>query len=384
MNHSLQRVTLLAVIMLAAFAPAQTFTTLYTFAGRKDGYAPFAAVVLDSAGNLYGTTIYGGDLNCFAPYGCGVVYRVDSSGTETVLHKFAGPDGQWPFTPVIRDGQSNIYGTAYSGGPGEWGTVFKIDSGGKETALYNFTGGSDGCFPFQGLVRDEAGDLFGTTSGCGSGELGNGTIFKIDAAGNFSVLHIFTRGPSDGGHPDYGHLSMDKAGNLYGSTLWGGAYDEGVVYKLSKNGTFSLLHSFAGDKSDGCNPYGSVVLDDVGNLYGTTSGCDSYNYGDIWKVSQKGAETILHRFAGGKSDGCGLQTGVTWDANGNLYGTTAWCGAYKEGTLYELNAKGKFTLLHSFGDGSDGFNPWSEVLRAADRTLFGVTYGGSTVWSYAP
>jgi uncharacterized repeat protein (TIGR03803 family) len=384
MTNFLLRVALLAMLMLGTLVQGQTFTTLYRFDGGKDGDAPFAGVILDGSGNLYGTTLYGGDLNCFSPDGCGVVYKVDSSGKETGLHSFSGVDGQWPFTPVIRDREGNLYGTSYSGGPGYWGVVFKIDTTGKETVLYDFKGGSDGCFPFQGLVRDEAGTLYGTTAGCGSGELGNGTIFKIDSAGSFSVLHIFFRDTSDGGHPDYGHLSMDKSGNLYGVTLWGGVYDEGVVYKLGKNGSFTLLHSFAGDASDGCNPYGSVALDETGNIYGTTSGCDSHNYGDIWKVSPKGKETILHSFAGGTSDGCGLQTGVTLDSKGNLYGTTAWCGAHKEGTLYELTAKGKLTLLHSFGDGSDGANPWGEVWRTVDGTLFGVTYGGSTVWSYAP
>jgi uncharacterized repeat protein (TIGR03803 family) len=365
-------------------AQAQTFTTLYSFTGGSHGNAPFAGVFQDQAGNLYGTTVYGGDLNCFAPTGCGVVYKVSPDGTETVLHSFSGPDGQWPFTPVIRDSKGNIYGAIYNGGVNYYGAVFKIDTAGKETVLYNFAGGSDGCYPFQGLVRDEAGNLYGTTAGCGYGELGYGTIFKVDKAGNFTLLHTFTRETSDGGNPHYGHLTMDKSGNLYGVTLWGGAYDEGVLYKLSKNETFTLLHSFAGGASDGCNPYGSVVQDETGNLYGTTSGCDSNDYGNIWKVSQKAKETILHSFAGGRSDGCGLQTGVTRDSKGNLYGTTAWCGAHNLGTLYQLNAKGKLTLLHSFRKGSDGANPWGEVLRTTKGTLFGVTYDGGTVWSYVP
>jgi uncharacterized repeat protein (TIGR03803 family) len=372
------------VAVAARPARAQTFTTLYSFTAASDGNGPFASVFQDPAGNLYGTTVYGGDLNCFAPAGCGVVYKVSPDGTETVLHSFSGPDGQWPFTPVIRDSKGNIYGAIYNGGVNYYGAVFKIDTAGKETALYNFTGGSYGCYPFQGLVRDEAGNLYGTTAGCGYGELGYGTIFKVDKAGNFTLLHTFTRETSDGGNPHYGHLTMDKSGNLYGVTLWGGAYDEGVLYKLSKNGTFTLLHSFAGGASDGCNPCGSVVQDETGNLYGTTSGCDSNNYGNIWKVSQKAKETILHSFAGGRSDGCGLQTGVTRDSKGNLYGTTAWCGAHNAGTLYQLSAKGKLTLLHSFRKGSDGANPWSEVLRTTKGTLFGVTYDGGTVWSYVP
>jgi uncharacterized repeat protein (TIGR03803 family) len=385
---STKSVVLSALCVLVGFAArpaqAQTFTTLYSFTGASDGDGPFAGVFQDPAGNLYGTTVYGGDLDCFAPAGCGVVYKVSPDGTESVLHSFSGPDGQWPFTPVIHDNEGNIYGAIYNGGVNYYGAVFKIDTTGNETVLYNFTGGSDGCYPFQGLVRDEAGNLYGTTAGCGYGELGYGTIFKVDKAGNFTLLHTFTRETSDGGNPHYGHLTMDKSGNLYGVTLWGGAYDEGVLYKLSKNGTFTLLQSFAGGVSDGCNPYGSVVKDENGNLFGTTSGCDSNNYGNIWKVSQKAKETILHSFTGGRSDGCGLQTGVTRDSKGNLYGTTAWCGAHNAGTLYELSAKGKFTLLHSFRKGSDGANPWGEVLWTTKGTLFGVTYDGGTVWSYVP
>jgi uncharacterized repeat protein (TIGR03803 family) len=285
---------------------------------------------------------------------------------------------------VIRDSKGNLYGAIYNGGVNYYGAVFKIDTAGKETVLYSFLGGADGCYPFQGLVRDQAGNLYGTTAGCGDGELGYGTIFKVDKAGNFTLLHTFARNTSDGGNPHYGHLTMDKSGNLYGVTLWGGTFDEGVLYKLSKNGTLTLLHSFAGGASDGCNPYGSAVQDEAGNLYGTTSGCDSNNYGNIWKVSQKGKLTILHSFAGGRSDGCGLQTGVTRESKGNLYGTTAWCGAHNKGTLYELSTTNKLTLLHSFGNGSDGANPWGEVLRTTNGTLFGVTYDGGTVWKYVP
>lgn len=376
-------VAMLTFLAFGTWSRAQTFTTLYSFTGSSGGIGPFAGVVLDPAGNVYGTTVEGGEPNCGAPGGCGVVYKINHDRSETV-YSFSGPDGQWPYTPVIRDSQGNIYGTTYTGGSGNWGAVFKIDPAGKETVLYSFGGGADGCFPFQGLVVDETGNLYGTTAGCGLGELGYGTIFKVDKAGNFINLHIFTRESSDGGNPHYGHLLLDKGGNLYGVTLWGGAYGEGVVYKLSTNGTFTVLHSFAGGASDGCNPYGSVAQDEGGNLYGTTSGCASHNYGNIWRVSQNGEETILHNFAGGKSDGCGLQTGVTLDSKGNLYGDTAWCGANNEGTLYELGAQGKLTLLHSFGNGSDGRNPWGEVLRAPNGTLLGVTYDGGTVWSYAP
>jgi len=390
-TNFLQRVVPLAVVLvLAELAQAQTFTTLYNFGGL-DGNGPFAGVVQDPAGNLYGTTVLGGDLNCFAPDGCGVVYEVNTVGIEIVLHSFSGADGQWPYTPVIRDSKGNIYGTTSNGGSYYYGAVFKINSAGKEKVLYNFTGGSDGCYPMQGLVRDEAGNLYGTAMACGEGEFGNGTVFKLDRAGNFTPLRTFTRGFSDGGVPQYGHLTMDKSGNLYGATYWGGDYDQGVLYKLSKNGVFTLLHSFAGGTSDGCYPFGSVVRDEAGSFYGTTPGCGSSNHGTIWKVSNKGKESILHNFAGGASDGCNPQAGVTRDLKGNLYGVTTDCGAYTYyGALYELSAKGKFALLHSFSGGSDGGGPWGEVWRSANGTLFGTAYDGGThklygaIWSYVP
>ena len=214
--------------------------------------------------------------------------------------RFSGQDGGFPFTPVTRDKAGNIYGTTFSGGSSFAGTVFKIDTAGNETVLHSFTDGSDGCEPSQGLVRDNAGNLYGTTFACASSDYG--TIFKVDHAGNFTLVHSFTG--YDGGLPEYGHLSMDKSGNRYGVTGVGGAYGYGVLYKLSRSGMLTLLHSFDKSASDGCYPSGSVVQDEVGNLYGTTYECGSNNYGTIWKLSKKGKETILHSFARGTSDGC--------------------------------------------------------------------------------
>jgi len=394
------RVALLFLLLvLGASGQAQTFTTLYKFTGGSDGAFPYAGLIQDQAGNLYGTASSGGDLNCGDGYGCGVVYKLDTAGTETVLYSFIGypSDGEAPQTPVVRDNAGNIYGTTASGGSTHDGTVFKVDSTGKETVLYSFTGQSDGCWPYQGLVRDKAGNSYGTTYGCGSDNAG--TIFKVGSAGNFAVLHSFAGYPSDGGAPQYGHLTIDKFGNLYGVTsLYGSTgciYGCGVLYELSKKGKLTVLRGFAGGTTDGCFPYGSVVQDKSGNLYGTAHACGSYGYGTIWKVSKKGKETILHNFAGGTSDGCYPLAGITRDSKGNLYGVTDGCGANGYGTLYELSAKGTLTLLHSF-DYSDGEAPDGEVLRTAKGTLFGTTaYGGKrgpycdgydcgTVWKYVP
>jgi uncharacterized repeat protein (TIGR03803 family) len=395
--------TFLALLLLAVLAQAQTFTTLYNFTGGSDGGGPQAGVSQDRAGNLYGTAFDGGDLNCEDSYGCGVVFELNTAGTETVLYNFCSQtncvDGEHPATPVVRDKAGNIYGTTlYGGRPvcGNYfcGTVFKIDAAGIETVLHSFDG-SDGCSPYQGLVRDKTGNLYGTTWNCGGS--GWGTVFKVDSKGNFTVLHSFAGWSSDGGYPQLGHLAMDKSGNLYGLTQFGGptgcwGYGCGVLYMLSKRGMFTALHSFGG-KRDGCQPFGSVVQDKAGNFYGTTLECGSNNYGTVWKVSRTGRETILHSFVGGSTDGCYPYAGVARDPKGNLYGVTTGCGAYGGGTLYELSACGKFTLLHSFDD-SDGGWPLGEVLLTAKGTLFGTASNGGTgycggggcgtVWSYVP
>jgi len=319
-----------------------------------------------------------------------VVFKLHATGTETVLYGFAGypSDGANPYAPLTRDKDGNIYGTTSGGGSAGYGTVFKIDTAGNETVLYSFTGGADGCNPNQGLIRDDAGNLYGTTWACGP-KFNSGTIFKLDAAENFNLLHSFSGWPSDGASPEYGRLKGDESGNLYGVTPHGGASGDGVLYKLSTTGKLTLLHSFAGPLSDGCLPFGSVVRDKAGNFYGTTDWCgSSNNYGTIWKVTREGEETILHNFAGGPSDGCNPHAGLTQDSNGNLYGITLGCGAYNYGALYELTSSGKFILLHSF-DSSDGASPWGEVLWTSNGTLFGTTTGGGTgaygtVWSYVP
>jgi uncharacterized repeat protein (TIGR03803 family) len=385
--------TLPVVLVLALLAQAQTFTTLYNFTGGSNGVYPYAGVIQDASGNLYSTAVGGGDPNCFAGYGCGVVYKLDTAGTETVLYTFTGvPDGESPPTPLVQDKKGNTYGTTPLGGSSYLGTVFKIDAAGNETVLHSFTGESDGCNPYQGLVLGKSGTLFGTTSSCGS--FGHGTIFKVDSAGNFTILHSFAGFPSDGDDPQYGHLTMDESGNLYGLTEFGGStgcddYGCGVLYELSKKGKLTVLHNFPGGTSDGCYPNGSVLRDRAGNLYGTTWACGSYSYyGTIWKVGKRGSETVLHNFSGRTSDGSRPPVGVARDSKGNLYGVTWLGGANGYGALYKLSASGRFTLLHSFSS-SDGAYPWGEVLLSRKGTLFGTTTeggssGAGTVWKYVP
>jgi uncharacterized repeat protein (TIGR03803 family) len=391
-------VTLLAVLALAAVAHAQTFTVLYNFTGGSDGFWPDAGVTQDRLGDLYGTTSNDDGVECTHGYyyDCGVVFKVNSAGTETVLHNFSYSDGAFPSTPVVRDKAGNIYGTTSSGGSAGYGVVFKIDTEGNETVLHSFAGGtSDGCGPDQGLHLGKSGTLFGTTNECGSS--GYGTIFKIDSAGNETVLHSFNGPPSDGANPSGGHLTMDKSGNLYGLTKLGGASSYGVLYMLSECGTFSVLHSFNGGTKDGCYPFGSVSQDIHGKLHGTTYQCGSNNQGTIWGVSTTGKGTLLHSFAGGASDGAYPLGGVVLDSMGNMYGATSAGGTSTKcaggcGTLYKLKKSGTLTLLHKF-DYTKGALPFGEMLRTTTGALSGTTYiGGSngcygdcgTVWEYVP
>jgi len=355
---------------------AGQFTVLYNFPGSASGNLPFAPVIRDEAGSLYGTTYDGGPANA------GVVYRLDPAGRETVLYSFTGgADGGHPEAGVVRDAHGTFYGTTYYGGisagacgdhfPAGCGVVFKLDSGGRETVLYSFTGGADGRFPIAGVVRDSAGNLYGTTEFGGASDAG--VVYKVDPAGTQTVLHTFTGG-ADGGTPFAGVI-LDSAGNLYGTTVGGGTAGDGVVYKLDPAGQETVLHNFTGG-DDGNTPWGGVVLDSSGNLYGATNMGGTANRGVVFKVDPAGQETVLYTFSGG-DDGGSPQSGLILDACGNLYGTTYNGGNKDVGVVYELSAAGRETVLYSFTDGADGGYPEAGVILDDSGNLYGTApHGG--------
>jgi uncharacterized repeat protein (TIGR03803 family) len=362
-----------AVLGLDGTRPAQArgLTVLYNFAGSSDGGDPYASLIRDSAGNLYGTADYGG--TAFA----GVVFKVAPDGTETVLYSFSGgADGAQPFSALVRDKEGNLYGTTTMGGSANAGVVFKLDASGTETVLHNFIGGTDRTTPTGGLLEDKAGNFYGTASQGGTS--GAGVLFKISAKGKYSILHTFTGAANDGKYPTYTSLLMDSKGTLYGLTEEGGAADDGILYEFSKTGKLTILHSFMGGTTDGCNVLGTPFIDGDGNFYGTTSSCGTSSLGTVWKVSANGNETVLHSFAGGTSDGEYPLAGVIVDASGNVYGNTETGGASNFGTVYEISPNGNFTLVHSF-DGTDGKFPYGSFVRSAKGTLFGTTQNGGTI-----
>ena len=380
------QVLALAILFLLGgkLADAQTYDILYTFTGQADGGQPIGGLIADAEGNLYGTTCCGG------AYGAGTVFMLDTAGNETVLYSFTGgADGDQPFASLIRDAEGNLYGTTYwggvtsaacDGGPG-CGVVFKLDPSGKETVLHAFTGSAgDGGSPYDGLVRDPNGNFFGTTVFGGSSSACNGgcgTVFEITKAGKEKVLHSFNGG-TDGVNP-YAGLVRDREDNLYGTTTYGGSYGQGTVFKLDNTGRESVLYTFTGGADGGQPMLGYLLSDAKGNLYGTTvrggaSSC-SYLCGTVFELERSGKEKALYGFVGG-SDGANPITGLVGDAEGNLYGTTGG-GASGYGTVFKLDKAGNKTLLHTFtGTGGDGASPYDVLLRGAKGNLYGTAADG--------
>jgi uncharacterized repeat protein (TIGR03803 family) len=331
-------------------------TTLYDFPGGVGGAQPSASLFIDQAGNVYGTTLYGGIGNI------GIVYKLDSGGHETPLYSFPYEgDGASPNGGLAIDAAGNLYGIAGNGGPSNAGIVYKIDPAGNETVLYSFTGGADGGLPSANVTLDSAGNLYGTTSHGGTANAG--TVFQLDAGGNETVLYSFQNG-ADGGYPQSG-LVRDPAGNLYG-TIAGGI---GLVYKVSPAGQETVLHTFMGG-TDGFVPESGLVIDPAGNLYGTTQAGGPANAGTVYEVDAAGNETVLYSFTGG-ADGFGPATGLLRDAAGNLYGTTFSGGQNFLGTVFKLDPAGHLTVLYSSAFGI----PNGTLVEDAAGNLYGTTGG---------
>jgi uncharacterized repeat protein (TIGR03803 family) len=402
--HSMKSCKFLTPVLFALLtcaappAPAQTYTVLHTFeSGSKDGEAPLGTLARDASGNLYGTTQLGGSGRCGTPdnpLSCGTVFMLDKHGKELGVFSFDGRDGIGPQAGLLRDSAGNLYGTTYGlacgnrgrscgtafqlnrtgtklryfgfsggadggepaspvielsgnfygtteiGGTNGFGTIYAINPQGKETVLYNFEAQSDGCDPLAGLTADSSGNLYGVSyAGCDSGA-GYGSVYELDAAGNFTVLF-----PMSGavGIMAASTLTLDPQGNLYGPAFLGGSSQGcgidgcGTVFEVSpNNGTWSgrALYSFCSlpGCADGAYPWGGLVRDASGNIYGTTIDGGTYTNcttnpgcGTIFKLDPSGNETVLHNFTGG-SDGANPLGGLIIDASGNLYGT-----AYKGG-----------------------------------------------------
>ncbi|MGH7046605.1 MAG: choice-of-anchor tandem repeat GloVer-containing protein [Stellaceae bacterium] len=351
---------------------------------------------------------------------------------ETVLYSFCAKggktctDGTEPVAALVRDTAGHLYGTTPGGGAHGGGEVFALIPNAArtkwtETVLYSFCmrgglGCTDGYEPLAGLVMDKAGDLYGTTTG--GGAHGGGEVFALipNAARTKwteTVLYSFGSHSSDGNDP-YGQLAMDAAGDLYGATVSGGSGKTGgTVFELKPNSaktkwTETVLHSFGASTADGTSPYGGVIIDAAGDLYGTTLDVDlgaTYGGGTVFELIPNAAKTkwtekVLHTFLVGTNfaDGSGSYAGLIIDRTGRLYGTTASGGAHEGGTVFELTsnaAKTKWTetVLYSFCARSkcaDGDQPYTGLIIDSKGDLYGTaTQGGSkdmggTVFELSP
>jgi uncharacterized repeat protein (TIGR03803 family) len=370
----------------ATQSQGQTLTTLYTFTG-PEGSVPFAGVIRDSAGNLYGTTFYGGAYFNSEPYGFGVVFKLDTSNNETVLYSFAGgTDGANPYGGVIRDSAGNLYGTTSAGGSPtcQCGTVFKVSSGGKETVLYRFRGGTDGAFPWGGVIRDSAGNLYGTTSA--GGYKNYGTIYKINASGQESVLYRF-RGGSDTYTPAAA-LIRDSAGNLYGTTCECGPTTAnqggGILFELNTNNHLTVLAGLL---------YGSSFAAPTFCYSGAICGTSSQQA--VWEVTK--SDEYITLYSPSYSGGSDFNAGVVEDSAGNLYGAAGCCGGGDWGVLYEVTKGGVGKTLYDFNGYADGGYPQGNLVLDNGGNLYatapaggdgncisGYSYGCGVVYKFTP
>jgi len=301
--------------------------------------------------------------------------------TYSVLYNFkSGPGGIVPFAGVTLDPKGNLYGTSGGDGAVASGTVFKLDTSGKHTVLYNFTGRrGDGQSPFIGtLTRDHAGNLYGTTINGGIYSQfcipGCGTVYKLDPRGKETILHTFTGTNGDGAQP-YGGVIFDSSGNLYGATPLGGANGQGIIFKLDSHGKETILYTFTGG-ADGGAPIGTLVSDDHGNFYGTAATGGAVGVGTVFKIDATGKYTLLYTFTDA-GDGGFPESPLVLDPAGNLYGTTDIGGASGFGNVFKVDAKGNETVLYSFTGGADGGSPsYAGLVRDAAGNLYGAAPSG--------
>jgi len=403
---------------LAGVPSTYTEKVIYSFCPAPttcpDGYYPYAGLIQDTAGNLYGAAALGGK------YNFGAVYKVDTSGNETVLYSFcpAGlpcTDGAFPRGSLIMDSAGNLYGTTYLGGANSsanhgtgGGTVFKLapaQGGGPwtETVLYSFCSESnctDGEEPASALIMDAAGNLYGTTPAGGAntaadGGTGGGTVFELDTTGHETVLYSFCSqmNCADGYEPEAGLIEV--AGNFYGTTAKGGADNGGTVFEVEGVGQETVLYSFCSVSrcTDGDEPTAALIQDLAGNLYSTTGVGGANGAGTIFELhpGTPWTETVLYSFCSFPkcADGAVPAGGVIRDKAGNLYGTAAdggnlnsTCVDSQCGTAFELDTTGHYTVLYSFCSATnctDGDEPVAGLIQDSAGNLFGTTiFGGNS------
>jgi len=409
-RHSVRHMSVVfAVTAILTTAALGRERILYSFAGDEDGEYADTGLVIDSAGNLYGTTIQGGT------HTSGTVFQLTPSGKHTVLYNFSGgADGSEPYKGVTLDEAGNLYGTTVAGGStvcdGGCGVVYTLTKSGgtwTQSVIHAFTGGADGSGAGSPLVFDKRGNIYGMTpggGGTGCFGLGCGVIFRLepDGTGNWTlrVLHTFTGG-ADGFGGSAGRLLIAHGGRVYGVVTQGGAYQQGVAFELTPTATgewkFKTIYAFKGEPDSG-SPYGGLIADKLGNLYSTTYFGGTNGLGSVYKLERNSAswnETVLYSFQGG-SDGDSPISTLAFDSAGNLYGTTSFDGnaICACGTIFKLTpgANGQWTetVVHRFkGPTTDGSLPYTGMVADSFGHFYGAARNGGTgddgaIYEFAP
>jgi uncharacterized repeat protein (TIGR03803 family) len=366
----------------AIVSPAQTFTTVHSFNGT-DGNNSQASLLQATNGYFYGVTVHGGANND------GTIFAMRSGGALMTIHSFNGTDGISPWPGLAQGSNGNLYGTTNAGGANANGTVFTITPSGTFRTLYNFCSRSnckDGSTPYGALVQGSDGNFYGTT--LYGGTAGSGTVFRVTPGGVLSTLHSFQNNSLDGAYP-YAALIQASDGNFYGTTFSGGEGDVGTIFRISSDGTLTIIYNFCASGfpcPDGGNPQGGLVQSSNGYLYGTAARggdfatCNLFvNCGTVYRVSLNGALTTLHKFV--STDGLGPLTSMIQGSNGVLYGVTTWGGSSNVcadgcGTIFAITPTGDFATLHNFCSESgcaDGATPVGGLIQATSGAFYGTT-----------
>jgi uncharacterized repeat protein (TIGR03803 family) len=342
-------------------------TTVYAFSGLTDGSTPYGSLLAGSDGNLYGLTYVGGQ------YGGGEAFRIAPDGTQTVVYSFgAGSDGANPHGSLIQGSDGNLYGVTAYGGTYGHGVVFALNASGIESVLYSFGAGADAQDPYGSLLQASDGNFYGMSVHGGS--YGAGTVFMVSAQGSEMVLHSFG-GTGDGQAP-FGSLIQASDGNLYGMTSAGGDYSSGVAFRMTLQGAETLLHSF-GSGTDGANPAGSLIQGSDGNFYGLTRDGGAYGTGAVVALSGAGAESVLASLGAG-SDGANPFGDLVAASDGNFYALARNGGASSAGAVLRISYGGGESVVYSFAAAPDGSAPYGSLTETPDGSLYGMTSGGGS------
>ncbi len=387
----------LLLIFAATQSQAQTFTVLHAFGEGRDGYEPLAGLAIDAAGNVYGTTAFGGDSNQCG--GCGTVYKLarrNSNWLYSTILSFNGADGAIPVAQLVLGRDGTLYGTATAGGSSEYGTVFNLRPQPtfcatalcpwEATVLHSFDD-YDGYYPTN-VTFDQAGNLYGTTMQGGPGD--GGVIYELTPNGGSWIFQVLSDFAGSGvGSPN--GVIPDQNGNLYGTAY--GPYP-GSVFELTNAGQVQILHQFS--TLTGVDPPSGLIFDSSGNFYGQTLfNGPRGNGGTVFELSPSdGGWTFntLYSFPGGINNGTEGNPNLTMDAQGNIYGTTTWNGGHGYGEVFKLTPSAGgwiYNDLYDFTGGNDGCYPWSNVVMDSQGNLYGTASGcgaqrEGTVWELTP